>query len=165
MRPHLVLALAVSAVVASAPPAAAGDGASVSIGYAFAHYLEEGGGSAPLGAYFSIASAGQGLGLEGDLAYHRDPVGSTALNTFTAAAGPRFRWGSGETRPYLHILGGLRHDSIEGVSNTAAGGMVGTGVDVPIGSSLHLRLGGDFQMFFDEGTNLKTLRLVAGLTF
>jgi len=43
--------------------------------------------------------------------------------------------------------------------------MAGLGVDVPAGSSVYLRLGADFQVFFDEGESVKTLRLVAGLTF
>ena len=48
------------------------------------------------------------------------------------------------------------------------GGMRGgqsCGVDVPLGASVYLRLGADFQIFFDNGENLKTLRLNAGFLF
>lgn len=166
MRGRTAFAAIVSAIIVAAPGAAAGDGTTVSIGYAFSQYLEEGGGNAPLGAYLSIASAQSELGLEGDLTYHRDSAGSVVLNTLTVTAGPRFPVGSGDSQLYLHVLGGLRYDDASGGgSNTSWGGMAGLGADVPMGSSLRLRLGGDFQMFFDEGYNLKTLRLVVGLTF
>jgi hypothetical protein len=33
------------------------------------------------------------------------------------------------------------------------------------GDRVSVRLGADFQIFFDEGENLKTLRLGVGLTF
>ena len=38
-------------------------------------------------------------------------------------------------------------------------------MDVKVSEGLALRLGADFQMFFDQGENLKTLRLGVGLTF
>jgi hypothetical protein len=85
--------------------------------------------------------------------------------SFTAVAGPRFGFGSGQARPFLHVLGGLRHDRIEGESNTAWGGFAGGGVDVKVGDKVAIRLGADFQIFFDEGENVKTLRLGVGFTF
>jgi hypothetical protein len=154
-----------------AAPAAAQEKFSVSVGYAFAQYLEEDGGNAPLGIYLSFASPGK-VAFDGDFAWHRDPVDifddvdtSITLNTFTAAVGPRIWFGEGSARPYLHVLGGLRYDTIEGESNTAFGGMSGLGVDIPAGESIAIRLGADFQIFFDEGENIKTLRLTAGITF
>lgn len=141
----------------------------VSIGYAFSRYLEQGGGSAPIGAYLSVASAGRAIGFEADVAYHRDSeelVGETiVLNTVIAGVGPRFELGSGNAKPFLHVLGGVRYDSVEGESNTAFGGTAGGGVDIPAGSRLFVRLGADFQIFFDEGDNLKTLRLAVGIGF
>lgn len=160
------MAAAVAALFAA--PAAAQDGASISVGYAFAQYLEEGGGNAPLGVYLSIATPGK-VAFDVDLAWHRDSEDlfgdSIALNTFTAGVGPRFGFGEGSARPFLHLLGGLRYDRIEGQSNTAWGGMSGLGVDIGSGSSVAFRLGADFQIFFDEGDSIKTLRLTAGVTF
>jgi hypothetical protein len=72
---------------------------------------------------------------------------------------------SREARPFLHLLGGLRYDSIAGDSNTAWGGQAGGGVDLRPSDRAALRLGADFQLFFDNGENVKTLRPTAGFTF
>jgi hypothetical protein len=156
-------------VASWAPRASAQDKpVEVSVGYAFAKYLEEDTGSAPVGAYLSLSGTKR-VSFELDLGWQRDSEDifneSLVLNTFTATLGPRFRWGNGGARPYLHLLGGLRYDSVEDESNTAWGGQTGAGVDIPLGESVALRLGADFQIFFDEGENVKTLRLLAGLTF
>jgi hypothetical protein len=156
-------------VFAAAPAAAQEKSLRVSAGYAFLKYLEEDAGSTPLGFYLSLGTAGKKVGLELDLGYHRESDElfdePFVLNTFTAGLGPKFELGSGGTRPFVHVLGGLRYDRVEGESNTAWGGMAGLGVDVPIGSSVFLRLGADFQIFFEDGENLKALRLNAGLSF
>jgi hypothetical protein len=146
-------------------PAGADDGVQASVGYSFVKYLEEGIGSAPVGAFVSI-SGRKSLSPELDLGWQRDSESGVTLNTFTVTAGPRFALGSSDSaRPYLHVLGGLRHDRIEGESNTSWGGFAGGGVDVKVSEGLALRLGADFQIFFDQGENLKTLRLGVGLTF
>jgi hypothetical protein len=161
MKRALVLLCAIVPVSS----AGADDGVQVSVGYSFVQYLEEGGGNAPVGATVSI-SGKKSLSPELDLGWQRDSELDVTLNTFTVTAGPRFALGSGGTaRPFLHVLGGLRHDRIEGESNTAWGGFAGGGVDVGISESVALRLGADFQVFFDQGENLKTLRLGVGLTF
>lgn len=150
----------------AAPGAQADDAVNVSAGYSFAGYLEEGLGSAPRGAYLSVADARRKLGFELDFAYHRDSEWDITLNTFTAAVGPHLRVGEQKNQPFVHVLGGIRHDRILGASNTAFGGMAGGGVDIKAGDRLSVRLGADFQIFFfDEGENLKTLRLNVGLTF
>ena len=140
----------------------------ISIGYAFSQYLEEGGGNAPTGVYFSVSSTKR-VGFEADVAYHRDSEQffdrTIVLNTLIAGGGPRFNFGQGRARPFLHALGGVRYDRVEDVSNTAFGAIAGGGVDIPAGSSLSVRVGADFQIFYDEGANLKTLRLALGITF
>lgn len=140
----------------------------ISTGYAFSQYLGEGGGSTPFGAYLSVASAGKTVGFEADVAIHLN----FELATVIAGVGPRFEMGSGNTKKFFHVLAGLRYDSVEGEPNTAFGGIAGAGVDIPAGGSLFVRLGADFQIFFDEGENgfdegenVKTLRLVAGISF
>jgi hypothetical protein len=160
------VACAAMGFLAAAHPARAQEGGlQVSLGYAFAAYLEEGGGNAPLGAYLSLCGR-RSLSLEADLGWQQDSFDGIKLNTFTATAGPRFRLGSGDgVRPFVHVLGGLRHDRIEGNSNTSWGGLAGGGVDVPAGERMAIRLGADYQMFFDQGDNVKVLRLSAGITF
>ena len=165
---RLLLSIAVAVVVAV--PAAAEGPAQLSVGYSYAKYLgEDDGGSAPVGAFLAL-SGRHGLSLEVDLGWQRDSeelLGeSLTLDTFTAVAGPRVAFASdGAVRPFLHVLGGARHDRFEGESNTAWGGFAGGGVDLQVAESVAIRLGADFQIFFDEGENLKTLRLGVGLTF
>jgi hypothetical protein len=45
----------------------------------------------------------------------------------------------------------MRYDWAGGGSNLAFGGMAGIGLDIPVGASTFLRLGIEFQIFFDEG--------------
>jgi len=140
----------------------------VSLGYAFARYLEQGGGNAPLGAYLSLAGTKR-VSPELDIGWQRDSETlfgeKIVINTFTATVGPRLRWETGRARPFLHALGGLRYDTAEGESITAWGSQTGVGLDLGLGESAALRLGADFQIFFDQGENIKTLRLLAGFTF
>lgn len=137
----------------------------MSIGYAYLKSLEEGGGSAPVGAYLAFAGRGSGLGLALDLGYHGDSGRSVTLNTFTATLGPRINVPGEGFAPFVHVLGGLRYDRLEGESNTSWGGMAGGGLELGSSDGTRIRLSADFQVFFDEGENLKTLRLAAGLTF
>ncbi len=163
------------ALVAIATPAAAQQKSGrISIGYTFAQYLEEGGGSAPLGLYLSLATMSP-VGFEADLAYHRDSEEysffssseTITLNTFTMMAGPRFAsTSSREAQPFFHILGGARYDTIDEFGdNWSFGFGVGGGVDIAAGSSAFVRLGTDFQFFFDEGEEFKVLRFSAGVAF
>lgn len=156
--------------LAAGTTAASAEGpVKVSLGYSFAAYLEEDGGSAPYGAFLAL-SGREGLSPELDLGWQRDSEEffdeTLHLDTFTAVAGPRYEFRtSGAARPFLHLLGGVRHDRVEDESNTAWGGFAGGGLDLRLSDAVALRLGADFQIFFDEGENLKTLRLGVGLTF
>jgi hypothetical protein len=168
------LFLTVAGALVLAVPAAAEGPVQVSLGYSFVKYLETDAGSAPLGAFLAL-SGRKALTPELDLGWQREDGGT--LTTFTAVAGPRFAFASaGAVKPFVHVLGGLRHDRIGGHSNlaewespeptnTAWGGLAGGGVDIKAGERLAVRLGADFQIFFDQGDNLKTLRLSVGLTF
>ncbi len=167
MKRLMILA---GALVLTAPAVARAEGpVQVSLVYSFATYLEEGGGSAPLGAFLAL-SGRQGLSPELDLGWQRDSEDlfdeTIHLDTFTFVAGPRYEFAtSGAVRPFLHLLGGGRYDKVEGESNTSWGGFAGGGIDVRVSDGVAIRLGADFQMFFDEGENLKTLRLGVGITF
>jgi opacity protein-like surface antigen len=167
IMPKTLLILA--ALVSLATAAAAQDGAQVSVGYAFLKYLETDGDNTPTGAYLSVSGGGRTT-LELDAGYHRKSEPDFSLNTFTLLAGPKFSPPtSGSVKPYLHLLGGVRHDRVKFLdvedSNTAPGGMAGVGVDIHASKGVGVRLGADFQLFRDEGENLKSLRLNAGLTF
>jgi hypothetical protein len=152
-------------LVGFAATASAQDGPKFSLGYAYLKTLESGGGSAPVGAYVSLSGAGATT-LEIDGGYHRDKEGGVTLKTFTLTGGPRFAFGDRRSQgPFMHLLGGLRHDSVEGSGSTSYGGMAGVGVDLGTAASVAVRLGADFQIFFNHGENVKTLRLIAGLTF
>lgn len=149
----------------------------LSLGYAFLHSLEtqnavalggepNGGENAPLGAYLSGWSS-SGTALEVDLAWHRRKEGEVKLNTFTVLAGVRKPFGTRD-RPYVHLLGGLRHDKVLDESVTSWGGAAGAGIDLATSggkAGLHIRLGADYEMFFKDGENQKALRLTAGFTF
>ncbi len=167
--PIVVPAVLIAAAAALPADARAEGPVQFSLGYSFVAYLEEGGGSAPLGAFLAV-SGRQGLSVELDLGWQRDSEDifdeTIHLDTYTAVAGPRYGFTtSGSVRPFVHLLGGVRHDRIEGESNTAWGGFAGTGLDLRLSDAVALRLGADFQMFFDEGENVKTLRLGVGVTF
>src|SRR5258706_1098707 len=173
------------ALVLLATTAQAGEGVSISGGYSFLQSLEESGGNAPVGLYLSVAGRGSRR-LELDVVYHRDrgdpPSGQKPTRqTLTAAVGLRLGRAGGRSSgadrilPYVHLLGGFRHDwrsaytDIGAAGYTAWGGMAGLGIDLTAGEGFSVRLGADFQIFFDNRVvrtvNLKTLRVLAGLTF
>src|SRR5262249_64280 len=173
----------VGALVLLAVPARAGEGLGVSLGYSFLEYLGEQSHSTPLGFYLSLAGRGR-TAIELDVGYHHDTgttvedgnTFDTKLDTFTAVAGPRFSGDSGgrygrrsTARPYFHILGGLRRDRVtildQHAWTTAWGGMTGFGVDLRLGEGVALRLAADFQIFWHNGEDVKTLRFSGGFTF
>jgi len=162
MRRTLLILVGFACLAATA---SAQDGPKFSLGYAYLKTLESGGGSAPVGAYVSLSGAGATT-LEIDGAYHRDKEQGVTLKTFTLTGGPRIAFGDrSSSGPFMHLLGGLRHDSGSGSSSTSYGGMAGVGVDLGTAASVAVRLGADFQIFWSHGANVKTLRLIAGLTF
>jgi hypothetical protein len=159
--------LMVIALVCIAATASAQSGPKFSLGYAYLKSLESGGGSAPVGGYVSLSGAGSTT-LEIDGGYHREEEGGVTLKTYTVTGGPRFAFGHnrGGTGPFMHILGGMRHDSVEqGASATSWGGMAGVGVDLGSSANVAIRLGADFGIFWNHGEDVKSLRLIAGLTF
>jgi hypothetical protein len=167
MRIHAGLALA--ATLAALPATAQEKSVLTSVGYTYLHYTESGEEDSKLGAYLSVASGREGIGLDLDLAYHHNKYeyGNDAfvIHTFTAGLGPRLNLASEGPRPFLHVLGALRHDWTDGSSTTHYGWIGGGGVDVPAGGRLLVRFGGDFEMYFYDGGRVNVVRLTAGLTF
>jgi hypothetical protein len=150
-------------LVCLAATASAQQGPKLSLGYAYLKSLESGGRNAPVGAYLSLSGGGSTT-LEFDGGYHRWSGGRG--KSFTVTGGPRFAFGNRRSSgAFMHLLGGLRHDSVSGASNTSYGGMAGVGTDLSTAASVALRLGADFEIFFRNGANVKALRLIAGLTF
>ena len=154
--------------IATATPVLAEDKPVVSLGYSVATYLDGEGGAAPFGVYLTLGSPGS-LGVEFDMAYHRDTIDfgrdQYTLHTTTVMVGPRFAQTSGDSRAFGRALIGGRYDMIESVDNQAWGGMVGGGVDVGLSETTFFRFGADFELFLDEGEQLKVLRLNLGLCF
>jgi hypothetical protein len=158
--------LALLAALLALPASADEKTILTSVGYSYLHYLEEGEKDSSLGGYLSVASARRGIGLDLDLAYHRNKYEPFVIHTVTAGLGPRVNFASGTARPFVHILAAARHDSAAGGSDTHFGGMAGGGVDVPAGSKIFVHLGADFEMFlYDGGGRFKMLRLAAGVAF
>ena len=139
-----------------------------STGYALAHYLEEGGGTAPFGLYVAAQGTSE-IAFKGEIAYHRDEFeffsGDITLHTITAFVGPCLNGDATSAQPFFHLLVGGREDIVEGDNNWAMGGEVGAGVDAPIGSKSFIRIGADFQIFTDDGETVKMFRLTLGLAF
>ena len=167
------LLVAIAGAVALAAPAAAEGPVQVSLGYSFVKYLDTGGGSAPVGAFFAL-SGRKSLTLELDLGWqhYSEPTMSTASsaggslgrNTLTVLAGPKINFATrGSAKPFVHVLGGLHYDTSE--SNTSPGGVAGGGVDIKAGKNVAVRLFGDFQLFSHRYENLEALRLGVGLSF
>lgn len=159
-------AILLAALVAAPSVAQERKPVSVAVGYAIARYLEHPVGYSPFGLYACAASTSQPLGIEVEGAYHRDSrSGSSVLHTLTAGVGPRFVMDYGDSKLYLHALVGLRYDRLMGQSHSALGGTLGAGFEFPFGSDVNFRLGGDAQLYSDEGETLKTLRLIGALVF
>jgi hypothetical protein len=159
--------LIMAGLVCIAATASAQSGPKFSLGYAYLKSLESGGGSAPVGGYVSLSGAGSTT-LELDGGYHREEDEGVTLKTYTVTGGPRFGFGNprGGSGPFMHLLGGLRHDGVDqGLSITSWGGMAGLGVDLGTSASVAVRLGADFGIFWNHGESVKSLRLIAGLTF
>ncbi len=91
-----------------------------------------------------------GLELSGSL--QSGSVDGTDIDRGTLLAGPRFVWRRGGVTPFVHVLGGLVHESSGvdvfdvsiRVKRTDAAGALGGGVDVPLGRSWAIRVQGDY---------------------
>jgi hypothetical protein len=139
-----------------------------SIGYAFVHYLEEEGGSAPIGFLVSAQST-KDLGLKAELAYHRDTFDfyyfEITLNSFTGLIGPVMNYRAGNAEGFVHLLFGGREDRVEGEGTFSMGGELGAGFDLPASSHVFVRPEADVQLFTNEGDSFKVLRLSLGIAF
>ena len=92
-------------------------------------------------------------------------VCDVGIQTFSAVAGPRFRFGTGRARPFVHIMGGftrhLRKIAFFAHTSTNLTIQPGGGVDFDMTDNTAFRIQGDYrQVFFsdpdqtDPGANL-----------
>ena len=92
---------------------------------------------------------------------HYGTVEGTDLSALSVMAGPRFTFGGGRLRPFVHVIGGLvrSKESISvfdveiSESSTDFGGAAGGGVDIGLSGRWALRLAADYRVVdADDGT-------------
>jgi len=147
----LALALPAAALAQDAPRV------EVSGGYAYAH-LDR---SDLHGGYGALdVSLGRSFGLElsGSLQSGSADDG-TDIDRATLLLGPRFVWRRGGVTPFVYVLGGIVHDSTGldvfdvsiRVKETNAAGVLGVGLDVPLGRRWAVRVAADYLLQDSEG--------------
>lgn len=125
------------------------------------------------GGYGALDVAlGRSFGLEVQGAFQSGGVDGTDVDRATLLAGPRFAWRRGGVTPFVHALGGVVRDSSGldvfdvsiRVKDTNAAGVLGGGVDVPLGSRWAVRLQADYLLQGGEGDSEAT-RAAVGLVY
>lgn len=114
------------------------------------------------------------LGLVLDLSGHQgtSAVGDD-VDVLSAMAGPRFAFGGGRVRPFLHVLGGIVRTRVGvGVfavdiseSSTDFGGAAGGGLDLGLGGRWGARITGDYRMVRLDGETAGDPRFSAGVVY
>jgi outer membrane protein with beta-barrel domain len=157
------LALPLPALAQDAPRA------ELSAGYAYARIdkvnLHGGYGALDL-------SLGRSLGLEVQAAVQSGGSDGTDVDRTTLLAGPRFAWRRGGVTPFVHALGGVVRDSSGldvfevsiRVKDTNAAGVLGGGLDLPLGRSWAVRVQADYLLQGGEGDSEAT-RAAVGLVY
>lgn len=146
----LALALPVGAFAQEVPRV------EVSGGYAYAHLdrADLHGGYAALD--FSL---GRSFGLELSGSLQSGSADGTDIDRATLFLGPRFVWRRGGVTPFVYALGGIVHDSSGvdvfdvsiRVKETNAAGVLGVGLDVPLGRRWAVRVAADYLLQDSEG--------------
>jgi opacity protein-like surface antigen len=124
--------------------------------------------------------AALGWGLSGRLDLVLDVSGHSGRSLFgddvdvlSVMAGPRFVFGSGRFRPFVHVIGGLVR-STQGIpifevditeSATDLGGAAGGGVDIGFGDRWALRIAGDYRAVKTDAETLTDPRFSAGVVY
>lgn len=125
------------------------------------------------GGYGALdVSLGRSLGLEVQGAFQSGGADGADVDRTTLLAGPRFAWRRGGVTPFLHALGGVVRDSSGidvfdvsiRVKETNAAGVLGGGVDVPLGARWAVRVQADYLLQGGEGDSEAT-RAAVGLVY
>jgi hypothetical protein len=159
----LALALPASAWAQDAPRV------EVSAGYAFARASEVN----LHGGYGALdLSLGRSFGLELSGALQSGSVDGDDLDRTTLLAGPRFVWRRGGLTPFVYALGGIVRDSrgldVFDVSirekETNPAGVLGAGLDLPLGRSWAVRIQADYLLKGGEGDS-EASRAAVGIVY
>jgi hypothetical protein len=159
----LLLALPLPVLAADAPRA------ELSGGYAYAHVdranLHGGYGALDL-------SLGSSFGLEVSGGLQSGTADGTDVDRTTLLAGPRFVWRRGGPTPFVYALGGIVRDSSGidvfdvsiRVKETNAAGVLGGGLDLPLGRRWAVRVQADYLLQGGEGDSEAT-RAAVGIVY
>lgn len=159
----LALAVPLPALAQDAPRA------ELSGGYAYAHVdranLHGGYGELDLALGRSF-----GLAVSGSL--QSGSADGTDIDRTTLLAGPRFVWRRGGLTPFVYALGGIVRDSSGldvfdvsiRVKETNAAGVLGGGIDLPLGRSWAVRVQADYLLQGGEGDS-EASRAAVGLVY
>ena len=95
------------------------------------------------------------------------------VDVLSVMAGPRFVFGGGRLRPFLHVIGGVVRSSA-GInifevniteSATDLGGAAGGGLDIGFGDRWALRLAGDYRAVKTDADTATDPRFSAGVVY
>jgi hypothetical protein len=159
----LALALPASALAQDAPRV------EVAAGYAYAH-IDRANLHGGYGAF--DLSLGRSLGLEVQAALQSGAADGTDTDRTTLLAGPRFVWRRGGVTPFVYALGGVVRDSAGldvfdvsiRVKETHAAGVLGGGLDLPLGRSWAVRVQADYLLQGGPGDS-EASRAAVGLVY
>jgi hypothetical protein len=159
----LALALPASALAQDAPRA------EISAGYAFARASEVN----LHGGYGALdLSLGRSLGLELAGGLQSGSVDGSDIDRTTLLLGPRFVWRRAGLTPFVYALGGIVRDSSGldvfdvsiRVKETNAAGVLGAGLDLPLGRSWAVRVQADYLLKGGEGDS-EASRAAVGIVY
>jgi len=125
-------------------------------------------------AAFGFGLTGR-IGLVVDASEHYGDAGDgTDLASLSLMAGPRFTFGGGRLRPFVHVLGGaVRTRAGIGIfeveiseKTTDFGGAAGGGLDIGFGARWAARLAADYRIVSaDDGESEGDPRFSAGVVY
>jgi opacity protein-like surface antigen len=123
------------------------------------------------------AALGWGLsgsfGLLLDVSGHYCTVQGTDVSALSVMAGPRFTFGGGRLRPFVHAIGGAVR-SKQGISvfevdisesSTGFGGAAGGGVDIGFADRWAVRLAADYRVVSKDDETVSDPRFSAGVAY
>ena len=124
-------------------------------------------------AAFAFGLTGR-IGIVVDASEHYgDGEGGSDLASLSLLAGPRFAFGGGRLRPFVHVLAGavrtresfpiFQVDISE--TTTAFGGAAGGGLDIGIGERWAARVAADYRFASADGETEGDPRLSAGVVY
>jgi opacity protein-like surface antigen len=113
------------------------------------------------------------FGLLLDASGHYGTFEGTDVSALSVMAGPRFAFGGGRLRPFVHVIGGVVRGkaSIDvfdiqiSESTTEFGGAAGGGVDIGLSGRWALRLAADYRVVNADDETASDPRFSAGVAY